>query len=98
MRAAGGTDDVSHRAARCVERRPAAKREIVNLFSERESPDELGIGQVCDALSDALWPGTSTLFTRACYFLFISWWSRAAAEARNDIDKATALAARMRDS
>ena len=67
-------------------------REIVNLFSERESRDELGIGQVRDALSDALWPGTSTLFTRARYFLFIPWCFRAAAEARNDVDKAAALA------
>ena len=62
-------------------------REIVNLFSERESRDELGIGQVRDALSDSLWPGTSTLFTRARYFLFIPWCFRAAAEARNDIDQ-----------
>ncbi|MDM4141395.1 MULTISPECIES: DUF6361 family protein [Mycobacterium] len=69
-------------------------REIVNLFSERESRDELGIGQVRDALSDALWPGTSTLFTRARYFLFIPWCFRAAAEARNDIDRAAALADR----
>ena len=67
-------------------------REIVNLFSERESRDELGIGQVRDALSDMLWPGTSTLFTRARYFLFIPWCFRAAAEARSDVDKATALA------
>lgn len=67
-------------------------REIVNLFTERESRDELGIGQVRDALSDGLWPGTSTLFTRARYFLFIPWCYRAAAEARNDVDKATALA------
>lgn len=67
-------------------------REIVNLFSERESRDELGIGQVRDALSDLLWPGTSTLFTRARYFLFIPWCYRAAAEARKDIDKAAALA------
>lgn len=69
-------------------------REIVNLFSERESRDELGIGQVRDALSDALWPGTSTLFTRARYFLFIPWCYRAAAEARHDVDKAAALADR----
>ena len=67
-------------------------REIVNLFSERESRDELGIGQVRDALSDLLWPGTSTLFTRARYFLFIPWCYRAAAEARNDTAKATMLA------
>ncbi len=69
-------------------------REIVNLFSERESRDELGIGQVRDALSDMLWPGTSTLLTRARYFLFIPWCYRAAAEARRDIDKSTALADR----
>lgn len=65
-------------------------REIVNLFSERESRDELGVGQVRDALSDLLWPGTSTLFTRARYFLLIPWCYRAAGEARNDIDKAAA--------
>ena len=67
-------------------------REIVNLFRERESRDELGIGQVRDAMSDSLWPGTSTLFTRARYFVFIPWCFRAAAEARNDADKATTLA------
>lgn len=39
-------------------------REIVNLFSENGSRDELGIGQVRDALSDTLCPGTSTLLTR----------------------------------
>ncbi|ALI28815.1 hypothetical protein XA26_50200 [Mycolicibacterium fortuitum] len=69
-------------------------REIVNLFSERESRDELGIGQVRDALSDLLWPGTSTLFTRARYFLFIPWCYRAAAETHRDVEKATALADR----
>ena len=36
-------------------------REIVNLFSERESRDELDIGQARDAMSDLLWPGTSEL-------------------------------------
>lgn len=66
-------------------------REIVNLFSERESRDELGIGQTRDAISDMLWPGTSTLFTRARYFLFIPWCFRAAAERYNDVAKATAV-------
>lgn len=69
-------------------------REIVNLFSERESRDELGIGQVRDALSDLLWPGTSTLFTRARYFLFIPWCYRAAADTRSDTGKATEFADR----
>lgn len=48
-------------------------REIVNLFRLSESRDELGIGQVRDAFSDSLFPGTSTLQTRARYLLFVPW-------------------------
>lgn len=48
-------------------------REIVNLFSEHDSRDELGIGQIRDALSDTLFPGTSTLLTRARYMLLVPW-------------------------
>lgn len=48
-------------------------RELLNLFTETESRDELGIGQVRDAFSDSLFPGTSTLHTRARYFLLIPW-------------------------
>jgi hypothetical protein len=48
-------------------------REIVNLFSQSESRDELGIGQVRDAFSETLFPGTSTLHTRARYLLFVPW-------------------------
>ena len=54
-------------------------REIVNLFSERDSRDELGIGQVRDAISDTLFPGTSTLLGRARYMLLIPWCFTAAA-------------------
>ena len=48
-------------------------REIVAMFSHRESRDELGLGRIRDALSDTLFPGTSVLLTRARYFLFIPW-------------------------
>ena len=48
-------------------------REIVAMFSQRESRDELGLGRIRDALSDTLFPGTSVLLTRARYFLFIPW-------------------------
>ena len=48
-------------------------REIVNLFTQSESRDELGIGQVRDTFSDALFPGISTLHTRARYLLFVPW-------------------------
>jgi hypothetical protein len=43
------------------------------LFSQTESRDELGIGQIRDAFSDLLFPGTSVVQTRARYFLFIPW-------------------------
>jgi hypothetical protein len=48
-------------------------RELVNLFAQRDSRDELGIGQVRGAFSDALFPGTSVIQTRARYFLFVPW-------------------------
>src|SRR3954447_555395 len=48
-------------------------REILRLFEETESRDELGIGQVRDAFSDLLFPGTSVLLTRARYFLIVPW-------------------------
>ena len=46
---------------------------ILGLFQERETRDELGIGQIRDALSDRLFPGTSTIQPRLRYFLFIPW-------------------------
>jgi len=48
-------------------------REIIDLFSESDARDEMGIGVVRDALSDLLFPGLSTIQTRARYFLFIPW-------------------------
>lgn len=48
-------------------------REIVAMFSQRESRDELGLGGIRDALSDTLFPGISVLLTRARYLLFVPW-------------------------
>ena len=53
------------------ERRKA--QECLALFLQRESRDELGIGQIRDAFSDLLFPGTSVIQTRARYFLFVPW-------------------------
>ena len=53
------------------ERRKAL--DVIDMFRERESRDELGIGTVRDALSDVLFPGISTIQTRARYFLFVPW-------------------------
>lgn len=58
-------------------------REIIRLFSDRESRDELGLGQIRDALSDGLFPGTSTLHTRARYALFVPWTYMIAARHRH---------------
>jgi len=48
-------------------------REIVKLFIEVESRDELGIGQIRDVYSNRLFPGVSVIQTRARYFLFVPW-------------------------
>lgn len=50
-----------------------AMLDIMKQFGERDTRDELGIGSVRDALADLLFPGTSTIQTRARYFLFIPW-------------------------
>ncbi|UUT36597.1 DUF6361 family protein [Microbacterium elymi] len=54
--------------------------EIIDLFREPGTVDELGIGAVRDALSDILFPGTSVLHTRLRYVLFIPWLLRRAAD------------------
>jgi len=48
-------------------------RELIALFAQNESRDELGIGQIRDAFSDTLFPGTSVIQTRARYYLFVPW-------------------------
>ena len=47
--------------------------ELVSALDEPGTLDELGIGSVRDAMADTLFPGTSTIQTRARYFLFIPW-------------------------
>ena len=42
----------------CSEADQRRAREIVAMFSQPESRDELGLGQIRDALSDTLFPGT----------------------------------------
>lgn len=47
--------------------------DVVDLFREDDTRDELGIGVIRDAIADRLFPGTSTIQTRVRYFLFIAW-------------------------
>lgn len=46
---------------------------IMELFQERETRDELGLGSIRDSIADHLFPGTSTIQTRLRYMLFIPW-------------------------
>jgi hypothetical protein len=48
-------------------------REIVELLRESGSLDELGLGRIRDSFSDRLFPGTSVLWRRARYLLFVPW-------------------------
>ena len=47
--------------------------ELVSALNEPGTLDELGIGSIRDTIADTLFPGTSTIQTRARYFLFIPW-------------------------
>ena len=47
--------------------------DVIDLFREKGTVDELGIGTVRDSFADLLFPGTSTIMTRARYYLFVPW-------------------------
>ena len=44
---------------------------VIHLLDEPAAVDELGIGAIRDAFADYLFPGTSTVQTRAKYFLIV---------------------------
>ena len=48
-------------------------RQVLDLFKEQGTVDEMGLGRLRDALSEALFPGTSTIQTRLRYVLFVPW-------------------------
>jgi hypothetical protein len=61
-------------------------QEMLQLFSEKGTVDDLGIGTIRDAISNRLFPGTSVIQTRARYFLFIPWiFQRAETRHRSDL-------------
>jgi hypothetical protein len=47
--------------------------EVVNLFRDKGTLDELGLGTIRDAFADHFFPGISTIHTRGRYFLFVPW-------------------------
>ncbi|MCY4637604.1 MAG: DUF6361 family protein [Acidobacteria bacterium] len=48
-------------------------RRVLDLFKEQGTLDEMGLGSLRDVLSEALFPGTSSIQTRLGYVLFIPW-------------------------
>ena len=47
--------------------------ELISLFREHDTIDELGLLVIWEAIADLLFPGLSTPQTRARYFFFIPW-------------------------
>ena len=54
-----------------AERRTAL--DVIELFRDRDTRDELGLGAIRDGFADHFFPGTSTIQTRVAYFLLVPW-------------------------
>jgi hypothetical protein len=66
--------------------------DVVRLFKEKETRDELGIGTIRDAFADYFFPGTTTIQTRARYMLFVPWIYRRLEKKKVQSDKFAARA------
>lgn len=69
--------------------------DVIDSFGEQETRDELGLGSVRDAFADLMFPGTSTIQTRAKYFLFVPWIYRRLEERRTPSSKVAVRARKM---
>ena len=47
--------------------------DVIDLFRETATVDELGLAGVRNSYADLFFPGTTTLQTRACYYLLVPW-------------------------
>jgi len=47
--------------------------ELIDIWREKGTLDELGIGSIRDTFADRFFPAISTIQTRARYFLFVPW-------------------------
>lgn len=66
--------------------------EVVELFKDEGTVDEIGIGTVRDTIANALYPGLSVLQTRLRYVLFVPWLvNQAAASSSSTADALRAL-------
>ncbi len=65
-------------------------RQLLELFKDESTVDELGIGTIRDTIANELFPGTSVLQTRVRYLLFIPWLVREVASHQYPSDQALA--------
>ena len=74
--------------------------ELVSALNEPGTLDELGIGTIRDTISDKLFPGTTTIQTRARYFLFIPWILQIVERGspRGAVDRALRFQMQLRDA
>lgn len=56
--------------------------DVINLLQEEGAVDELGIGMIRDGFANIFFPGTSTIQTRAKYFLIVPYVLKEAAEGK----------------
>ena len=49
---------------------------VIDLFREAGTVDELGLSRVQFSIANLFFPGTTTIQTRACYFLLVPWMFR----------------------
>ena len=68
--------------------------DVIDLFRETSTVDELGMASVRNSFSDLFFPGTSTIQTRACYFLLVPWTFLRLERLRTSSSKAAARARR----
>lgn len=63
--------------------------DVMHLLQEKGAVDELGIGTVRDAFANRLFPGTSTVQTRAKYFLIVPYVLKEAGDGKygDDVNK-----------
>lgn len=66
--------------------------DVIQLFREPGTRDELGIGTIRDAFAGHFFPGTSTIQTRVRYMLFIPWIYRLLEDRRTSSDKVASAA------
>ena len=63
-------------------------RQLLELFKDESTVDELGIGTIRDTIANELFPGTSVGQTRARYLLFVPWLVREVASHHYPSDQA----------